>query len=82
MLRRIILKIFRVYIIVDKKSESFTFVHYLVIVAISAVVTASIKRFVTQGHIFDKRPASYIIYDVVEPQISLPIHEQLRQYDD
>lgn len=64
MRRRIILKLFRLYLIIDKKSEKFTLIHYLIIVAISAILTANVKRLVKE-RFSDRNPAGYIIYDYV-----------------
>lgn len=82
MRKKIILKVFRYYIHWEKRfNGKSSLVETILIIVITAAITFKFKQEI-ESRFFDRGPAGYIIYDYVEPQIPLPIHEHLKKYDD
>lgn len=80
MRRWIILKTFRLYLSIDKKSEKFSFLHYLIIILVTATLTAYVKRFVSEKFSNREPAGNPQFYDYTPPPSQLPIHEALRGY--
>ena len=82
MRKKVILKVFRYYVRWDKKFKGKpSLLETLLLVVVAAMITIKFKQQIRDSF-FERQPAGHIIYDFVEPQVPLPIHEHLKQYDD